>query len=282
MPSSSDDAAPVFNRSAAFRHFARFRGATQSQPLHDYVAARLVIEGGFSPDDLLPRPPLQVQRTGGRNYLVCAPESAASGEGTILGGLKTKNLDIVATKEGIGPVLAISCKGMTGAFRNLTNRLEETIGECTNIHIGYPMLVFGYLFVARANRLEDGFAANDVAFTAQGEPVEALVRFHAALTEMTGRLGVRNDMSRYEAVGMAMVETQDDFAGELVDRFPPPDSRIAFSRFFDTLYRRYDERYVVGAPQLAARTRRLAWSPDSPALAVNTPQGLDHAARMES
>ena len=82
-----------------------------------------------------------------------------------LGGLKTKNLDIVATKEGIGPVLAISCKGMTGAFRNLTNRLEETIGECTNIHIGYPMLVFGYLFVGRGNRQEDAATANDVAFT---------------------------------------------------------------------------------------------------------------------
>ena len=286
MTSSSDDAAPVFNRSAAFRHFASFSGATQSQqhikPLHDYVAARLVIEGGFSPDDLLPRPPLQVRSTRGRHHLIYTPESTASGEGTILGGLKTKNLDIVATKEGIGPVLAISCKGMTGAFRNLTNRLEETIGECTNIHIGYPMLVFGYLFVARANRLEDGFAANDVAFTAQGEPVEALVRFHAALTEMTGRLGVRNDMSRYEAVGMAMVETQDDIAGELVDRFPPPDSRIAFARFFDTLYRRYDERYVVGAPQLAARTRRLAWSPDSPALAVNALPALDYTARVES
>ena len=56
MPSSSDDAAPVFNRSAAFEHFARFSGATQSQqhikPLHDYVAARLVMKGGFSPDDL--------------------------------------------------------------------------------------------------------------------------------------------------------------------------------------------------------------------------------------
>ena len=108
------------------------------------------------------------------------------------------------------------------------------------------------------------------------------MRFHAALTEMTGRLGVRNDMSRYEAVGMAMVETQDDIAGELVDRFPPPDSRIAFARFFDTLYRRYDERYVVGAPQLATRTRRLTWSPDSPALAVNALQALDYAARVET
>ena len=59
MPSSSGNVATVLNRSAAFRHFAEFRGATQSQqhikPLHAYEAARLVIEGGFPPDDLLPR-----------------------------------------------------------------------------------------------------------------------------------------------------------------------------------------------------------------------------------
>ena len=43
-------------------------------------------------------------------------------------------------------------QSMNGAFRNLTNRMEETIGECTNLHITYPALVFGYLFIIRANR----------------------------------------------------------------------------------------------------------------------------------
>ena len=200
----------------------------------------------------------------GTNRLVHAPDQATNAEATILGGLKTKNVDIVVTKVGIGPVLAISCKGMTGAFRNLTNRLEETIGECTNIHIGYPMLVFGYLFIARANRA-DQHSPTDTALTADGLPVEALVRFHAALSEMTGRLGVRDDLSRYEAVGMALVETRQGLVGQLIDEFPPADSRIDFDGFFDTLYRRYDERYVVGAPRLQSRTRRVAWAADSPA-----------------
>ena len=99
---------------------------------------------------------------------------------------------------------------------------------------------------------------------------------------MTGRLGIRNDMSKYEAVGMAMVDMRDEVAGALVERFPPSDSKIAFARFFDTLYRRYDERYVVGAPQLAARTRRLAWSPDSPAFTDNALPALDYTVRMET
>ena len=254
-------------RAEAFRRFATFAGPTQGQqhikPLHEYVTARLVLEGGFAPDELRPHPPLRV--VPGTNRLMYAPEDASSAEATILGGLKTKNVDIVATKAGIGPVLAISCKGMTGAFRDLTNRLEETIGECTNIHIGYPMLVFGYLFVARANRAGH-HTATDAALTADGLPVEALVRFHAAMAEMTGRLGVRDDLSRYEAVGMALVDTQPGSAGQLVEEFPPSDSRINFNGFFDTLYQRYDERYVVGAPLLQSRTRRRAWAEDSPVL----------------
>ena len=178
VPAEGDKRHGVPTRAEAFRRFATFAGPTQSQqhikPLHEYVTARLVFEGGFAPDELAPRPPLRVEP--GTNRLVHAPDQATNAEATILGGLKTKNVDIVVTKVGIGPVLAISCKGMTGAFRNLTNRLEETIGECTNIHIGYPMLVFGYLFIARANRA-DQHSPTDTALTADGLPVEALVRF---------------------------------------------------------------------------------------------------------
>lgn len=274
----------VPHRGQALRHFATFRGTTQSQrhikPLHEYVTARLVLEGGFAPEDLHPRPPLRV--TGGGRCLAYAQDHATSAEATILGGLKTKNVDIVVTKEGIGPVLAISCKGMTGAFRNLTNRLEETIGECTNIHIGYPMLVFGYLFLARSTRAGTATAPNDVALTEEDTPVEALVRFHAALSQMTGRLGVRNDMSRYEAVGMGLVETRAGLEGKLLTTFPPPNSRVGLTDFFDTLYRRYDERFVVGAPALAARTRRRVWAPDSAVLRDGTSDTLDYLIRVES
>lgn len=288
MPNDSPDdgsqCSGVLNRTEAFRRFAAFAGPTQSQqhikPLHQYVATRLVLEGGFAPDEIRPHPPLRTMR--GTNRLIQAPDQATGAEATILGGLKTKNVDIVVTKDGIGPVLAISCKGMTGAFRNLANRLEETIGECTNIHIGYPMLVFGYLFIARANRADQQTAPTDLAFRAPGQPVESLIRFHAALTEMTGRLGVRNDLSRYESVGMALVDTRHGFAGQLIEEFPPSDSRINFSSFFDTLYRRYDERYVVGAPRLESRTRRVVWAANSPALLEALPASdLDYEIRAD-
>ena len=267
----------------ALRHFAVYDGRTQSQqhikPLHWYVACRLVLEGGFRPEELTPRPPFDLVRRGGRNVLHFDPSKATGGEATVFGGLKTKNVDVVVTKPELGPVLAVSCKGMTGVVRNLTNRMEETIGECTNLHITYPALVFGYLFLVRANEPGMVIAPNDMAVTEEGQPVEAIVRFHAALREMSGRHGIRDDISRYEAVSMGLVKVRSGVAGRLLTGFPPADSPLQIERFFSTLYQRYEERFVYGAPTLKSVTSRLEWSPDSPALA-EAGSRLDYDVRL--
>lgn len=283
----------------ALKHFAVYDGPTQSQqhikPLHWYVACRLVLEGGFHPDGIKPRPPFNVTKRRDRLFLHFAPESATGGEATILGGLKTKSVDIVVDKPGIGPVLAVSCKGMTGAFRNLTNRMEETIGECTNLHIRYPALVFGYLFVIRANRdpkateltatsertrFTRRLGVNDIAIAENNRPLETIIRFHAALRELTGRDGIRADPSRYEAISLVMVDMRDDHVGNMLEMFPPYGSPLHFERFFNVLYRCYDERNVTSAPDLAARNRRLEWSSDSPAFQDSTLPRLDYDFRL--
>lgn len=288
------------NERQALAHFAGYEGATQSQqhikPLHWYVACRLVIEGGFQPDEITPRPPFSFRKRKGKWHLSYDPSLAEGGEATVLGGLKTKNVDVVVNKPGLGPVLAVSCKGMTGAFRNLTNRMEETIGECTNLHITYPAMVFGYLFIIRANRqVEEAAAivadenapparqlkANDIAMAIGGEPVESIIRFHSALRELNGRRGIRNDVSRYEAVSLALVEMADGQLGTLLPTYPANESPLRLERFFETLYLRYDERFVYAAPDLKSVTQRLEWSPDSPALRLDVgyPQ-LDYPARL--
>lgn len=296
LPDEEDAAAqppedPTFPKTCRWRngrealaHFASYEGATQSQqhikPLHWYVACRLVIEGGFRPDEITPRPPFTFRKRKGKWHLAYDPALAEGGEATVLGGLKTKNVDVVVNKPGLGPVLAVSCKGMTGAFRNLTNRMEETIGECTNLHITYPAMVFGYLFVIRANRLVEEAAAiaenedappakqlkaNDIAMAIGGEPVESIIRFHYALRELTGRRGIRNDVSRYEAVSLALVEMADADLGTLLPNYPAEDSPLRLEQFFETLYLRYDERFVYAAPDLKSVTQRLEWAPESPA-----------------
>lgn len=286
MPSEGSNLCRWTSQAEALRAFASFTGKTQSashiKPLHWYVAGRLVVEGGFDPDDVTPRPPFRVERRPGQPPRLHFDASlAGGGERTILGGLKTKNVDVVVTKEGIGPVLAVSCKGVTGAFRNLTNRMEETIGECTNLHITYPALVLGYLVLLRANRQVDvllegaaaaegdpgrELAANDIAIAQGGEPVATIMRFHNALRELTGRRGIRNDVSRYEAIALGMVEMESSTVGTLLANYPQEDSELRLERFFETLFLRYDERFVTSAPDLASKTRRLAWASDSPAL----------------
>ena len=169
-------------------------------------------------------------------------------EATVLVGLKTKNVDVVINKDGLGPVLAVSCKGMTGAFRNLTNRMEETIGECTNLHITCPALVFGYLFIIRANQvtgptvLESAshrerprpqFAADDIAISETGRPVESIVRFHSALGALTAEAVFARDASRYEAISLPMIDMRDSNIGHPLPEFPPPDSPLRLERFFE-------------------------------------------------
>jgi hypothetical protein len=282
----------------ALKRFAEFKGPTQSQqhikPLHWYVACRLVLEGGFLPEEITPRPPLAAQGKSGEWKISYSPGLGTGGEATVLGGLKTKNVDVVVTKAGLGPVLAVSCKGMTGAFRNLTNRMEETIGECTNLHITYPAMVFGYVFVIRANRqveevvseagAEDvpatvKLAANDIAIRKGGDPVESIIRFHSALRDLTGRRGIRNDVSRYEAVSLAMVEANGAHAGAVSSTFPALDSPLRFEQFFKTLYLRYDERYVYSAPDLKTVTVRKEWSDKSPLLQHELCKSLDYQIR---
>lgn len=131
------------------------QSARHIKPLHWYIASRLVVEGGFRPDEITPRPPFRIEESGKgsarKRLLIYDPSAARPGEHTVLGGVKTKQVDVTVSKPGIGPCVAVSVKGTVGAFRNLTNRMEEAIGDCTNLHISYPNLVYGFLHIMKAN-----------------------------------------------------------------------------------------------------------------------------------
>ena len=242
------------------------QGSGHIRPLHWYVACRLVLEGGFLPDEVSPRPPFEVRRVGKRFLLAYLPDSGGGDERTVLGGLKTKNIDVVVAKDGVGPVVAISMKGTLNAFRNLTNRMEEAVGDCTNMHIAYPALVYGFLHVLRGNREGDSESPNDVAINDTGVS-DSILRYHDVMARLAGRNDVRDVTTKYEAVSIAVVDTRLGRIGVLVPEFPPAKSPLEFSLFFDQLYQQYDLRFVYAAPLLAKTTRRIAWDPDSPALA---------------
>ena len=248
------------------RNLTGHQGQGHIRPLHYYVASRLVVEGGFDPDCIVPRPPFIVESRGSKRILLHEPTSGRSGERTVLGGLKTKAVDVVVTRDGVGPVIAVSMKGTLGAFRNLTNRMEEAIGDCTNLHISYPALVYGFLQVLRGTREGPGIAPNDVCLAADGKPVDSITRYHNVLARLEGRKDLRNETTKYEAVALALVIADGTEQGTLSTVFPPLGSPLALSGFFAKLYQAYDLRYVYAAPKLESVTSRMVWDETSPAL----------------
>jgi hypothetical protein len=256
---------------------------TQSQehikPLHWHLACRLVIEGGFRPENITPTPPFRVEtsRSGSNRVhrLIYDEPSAQPGEQIILGGLKTKSVDVVVCTRELGPCLAVSVKGSMNAFRNLTNRMEEAVGDCTNLHISYPALVYGFLHIIKANHEADGVSPNDVAVYSNGSIADGILRYHDAMARLSNRLDVRNQTSRYEAVALALVDTKAPNRGKLFVGYPAPESALSFVQFFSTLYRAYDMRFVYAAPALKSTTQRLEWAPDSPVLALPQMAGLN-------
>lgn len=254
------------NLTSALAVFASGTESVQSQrhikPLHQHIAMRLVLEGGFDPEEITPRPPIRVE---GRDRLIWDPSAATQGEQTVLGGLKTKDIDVVVNKASAGPVIAISVKGTTGAFRNLTNRMEEAIGDSTNLHLMYPGLVYGFFQIIRANHAGTAGLAgpNDIAIDSTGQVVISLRRYHDVLTSLAGRRMVRDDPTRYESLAMAMVSPDAGQAGEILGDFPELASPLRVERFFATLLSTYDLRYPYMAASLPA-LRRREWSRQSP------------------
>jgi hypothetical protein len=201
----------------ALTAFAGFNQKTQSaghiKPLHWYVACRLVLEGGFHPDHIKPHPPFKIGSTKryGLPVLQFDQLEATGGEAVVLGGLKTKNVDVVVARPGIGPVLAVSCKGTTGAFRNLTNRMEELIGDCTNLHISYPTLVLGYIHLLRANRKIGEMV--DLIEGDEGSVAEGAQTEDDALTgKNIGEIGLETDSGAAEAKPKRKALTKNDMA----------------------------------------------------------------------
>lgn len=280
----------------ALRAFAGCKEKTQSQkhirPLHWYTACRLVIEGGFRPEYITPRPPFRVSRTPAGDVLEHDPSAAVPGEHTVFGGLKTKDVDVVVAIPGIGPVLAISMKGTLNAFRNLTNRMEEAAGDCTNIHMAYPGLVYAFWHVFRGNKeglapddtpatfeLEDGrFKPADIAVRADGSLSNHLVRYLMAMERLNGRPDMRDEPSSYEAIGITLVDTANGCSGAPLQEHPRASSRLRYEQMFDSLYRIYDLRFVYQAPALKDQTRRLVWMESSPALSGAVP--VDYESRI--
>lgn len=228
------------------------------KPIHAHCSNRLVIEGGFPPDWLRPSPPMtSKQGSSGKNALNYSEAAANPSEQSVLGAMKYKNVDVTVVVPGIGPALGISAKSTGNAFRNLTNRMEEAPGDCVNIHMMYPGFVFGFLHLIKFAKVTDVTSQNDASFDAKGKPLDSIVRYHNALSALTGRTTITDPVMRYESVGLLVYECVDG-RPSILPSYPLPDSPIHFSKFFQKLYDAYDLRYAY--PDSSGRNHRRAWT----------------------
>src|SRR5437763_3618273 len=218
------------------------------KPLTQYCATRLVLEGGFPPEWISPRPPFASTRKSNAVYdLVYAPTEANESEARVLGGIKYKDVDITVVVPGVGPALAISVKNTGNAFRNLTNRMEEALGECTNVHLMYPGFVFGFLHLLKFSKESEVGTPQDASFDEKDKPLAAITRYHEVLVALSGRSTITEPGMRYESVGLLVYRCQGKHA-DIWPNYPPPQSPVHFSRFFQRLYDLYDLRFGYPDP----------------------------------
>jgi hypothetical protein len=244
-------ASNVFSLEYGLRQLCRIVG-TQSgehiKAVHAYCAARLVLEGGILPEWVSPRPALVSTRLSNSACGLAYSEAAASrSERRVLGGIKYKAVDVTAVVNGLGPALGISAKSTGNAFRNLSNRMEEALGECTNVHLMYPGFVFGFLHFIKFTKASEGQNPQDVSFGEDDRPLPLISRYHEVLVALSGRSTITDPGMRYESVGLVIYRCRGERA-EIWEGYPPSESPVHFSRFFQRLYDLYDLRFAYPDP----------------------------------
>jgi hypothetical protein len=160
---------------------AKTQSGAHIKPVHLHCSARLVLEGGFPPEWVLPRPSFVARPVNNLEHRLEHSSKAENyAEHSVLGGIKHKNVDVTVLVPGVGPALGISAKSTGNAFRNLTNRMEEALGDCANIHMMYPGFVFGFLHFIKYGAPPGAIAA-DQSFNQDGKPLNKIVRYHDVL-----------------------------------------------------------------------------------------------------
>ena len=160
----------------------------------------------------------------------------------ILGGYVDKELDVSLQSNTSGPLLAISVKSqMSSIASNMKNRFEEYVGDATNLHTRFPLLVFGFLMVvpyavydASGNLLEQLIDQN-------GQPTETAHRIKSMLQGVTGRIEPTSLPGAYEEAALLVLNFTTSPVTVHPD-FPEPASNLRIDDFFDRLMSRYRQR----------------------------------------
>jgi hypothetical protein len=143
-----------------------------------------------------------------------------------------KEVDVCLTIPDSGPLLAISLKSqMSSIIKNTINRFEEYVGDATNLHTRYPMLVLGFVMMIPAN----------AETYAGGRPTEGLRRIAALLERANARRVVTEPSGSYEVSSLLLVDFNKN-PPRVVPKYPEPGSLLRIEKFFDSLLELYRQR----------------------------------------
>jgi hypothetical protein len=150
----------------------------------------------------------------------------------LLGGYMPKEIDVCLTVPDSGPLLAISVKSqMSSIVKNTINRFEEYVGDATNLHTRYPMLVLGFMMLIPVHR--ETYVG--------GRPTEGLERIAALLERANARRVVTEPSGSYEVSCLLLVDF-DRTAPRIVPTYPAKDSSLRVETFFGRLVGLYQQR----------------------------------------
>lgn len=150
----------------------------------------------------------------------------------LLGGYMPKEIDVCLTIPDSGPLLAISVKSqMSSIIKNTINRFEEYVGDATNLHSRFPMLVLGFLMLIPVVR----------ETYVRRKPTEGLQRIAALLERANARRVVTEPSGSYEVSCLLLVDFNQD-PPRIVQNFPDKTSVLRIDDFFDKLLAIYYQR----------------------------------------
>jgi hypothetical protein len=180
----------------------------------------------------------------------------------ISGAFFDKSVDLVAFHKTAGPTLAVSVKSLAkGVGKNLTNRVEEYVGEATNLHTRYPMLVFGFLILLEARSIPRNATDSDITFENTPTPSDLSatgLRVIERIRAFGNRRSPTDPVGAYEATSaMFVTNWTSENSGfgpgspRIQEKEPAAWDRLAVQNFFLQL----SELYQARNPMLVERTR---------------------------
>lgn len=144
---------------------------------------------------------------------------------------------------------------MSSLAKNADTLFERTFAEAMNLHMQYPNIVLGDVYLIPVNEYDDEAVKNkNVEFKSRKTDIEKYISFFSSIS---GRLNHSDDVYKYEKCTVLIVDFNRNIPklysnneelkqdGLISQNFDIDYSLINFENFIDDLLHIYDSRYDI-------------------------------------